>query len=76
MANLSIRHLDDATVWRLRARASREGTSLQETVRRVLHEALVDEEPVGAMIRRIVGEEGIDLELPERELETPADFGR
>lgn len=74
MASLSIRRLDDETVGRLRARASREGISLEETVRRVLRAAVVDEEPVGAMIRRIVGSEGADLELPAREMDTAIDF--
>ena len=74
MANLSVRRLDDDTVGRLRARASREGISLEETVRRVSRAAVVDEEPVGTMIRRIVGAEGVDLELPARALDTPIDF--
>lgn len=54
-------------------RAEREGISLEETVRRVLRSAVVDEEPLGALIRRIVGK-GLDLELPQRELDAPIDF--
>ena len=67
MANLRIRRLDDEVVMRLKIRAQRERASLQETVRRILRTAVVDEEPVGTMIRRIVGNDGYDLELPERE---------
>lgn len=32
------------------------------------------EEPVGAMIRRIVGDDGFDLDLPAREVDDPIDF--
>ena len=35
---------------------------------------LDSEEPVGEMIRRIVGDDGIDLDLPEREVDDPIDF--
>ena len=73
MANLSIRRLDEETVRRLKVRAEREGVSLEETVRRVLRSAVVDEEPLGALIRRIVGK-GLDLELAQRELDAPIDF--
>ena len=73
MPNLSIRRLDDETTRRLKARASREGTSLEETVRSILRTAVVDEEPLGTLIRRIVGR-GFDLELPERQFDTPIDF--
>ena len=73
MANLSIRRLDEDTVRRLKVRAEREGTSLEETVRRILQAAVVDEEPLGTLIRRIVGK-GVDIELPNREFDTPIDF--
>ena len=35
---------------------------------------LDSEEPVGAMIRRIVGDDGFDLDLPAREADDPIDF--
>lgn len=35
---------------------------------------LNSEEPVGAMIRRIVGDDGFDLDLPAREVDDPIDF--
>ena len=74
MANLSIRRLDDEVVMRLKIRAQREKASLEETVRRILRTAVVDEEPVGTMIRRIVGNDVYDLELPEREFDEAFDF--
>ena len=74
MANLSVRRLDGEVVHRLKIRAERESLSLEETVRRILRSAVVDEEPVGTMIRRIVGDEGFDLDLPLREMDDPIDF--
>ena len=74
MASLSIRRLDDEVVRRLKIRAEREAVSLEETVRRILRMAVVDEEPVGAMIRRIVGSDAVDLDLPGREVDDPIDF--
>ena len=74
MANLSIRRLDDEVVMRLKIRAQREKASLEETVRRILRTAVVDEEPVGTTIRRIVENDGYDLELPEREVDEAIDF--
>ena len=35
---------------------------------------LDSEDPVGAMIRRIVGDDGFDLDLPAREVDGPIDF--
>ena len=35
---------------------------------------LDSEEPVGAMIRRIIGDDAFDLDLPEREVDDPIDF--
>ena len=74
MGNLSIRRLEDETLTRLKARAQRESLSLEETVRRILRAAVVDEEPLGTAIRRIVGQDGIDLELPKREVYSPINF--
>ncbi len=56
MASLSIRRLDNEIVRRPKIRARREALSLEETVRRILRGAVVDEESAGAMIRSIVGD--------------------
>ena len=74
MGSLSIRRLEDETLTRLKARAKRDSLSLEETVRRILRAAVVDEEPLGTAIRRIVGQDGIDLELPKREVYSPINF--
>ncbi len=74
MASLSVRRLDSEVVRRLKIRAERESLSLEETVRRILQSAVVDEEPVGAMIRRIVGDDGFDVDLPAREVDDPIGF--
>ena len=74
MANLSVRRLDDETMYRLRMRAARQKLSMEEAVRRILRSAVADEEPVGAMIRRLVADNAHDLELPVREIDEPIDF--
>ena len=74
MASLSIRRLEDETLRRLKARAKRDSLSLEETVRRILRVAVVNDVPLGTTIRRIVGEDAIDLELPQREFDSPIDF--
>ncbi len=74
MASLSIRRLEDDVVERLKARASRDAVSLEESVRRILRAAVADDEPVGVAIRRIVGDAGHDLVLPDREVVRPIDF--
>ena len=74
MASLSVRRLDGEVIRRLKIRARRDGLSVEETVRRILTNAVVDEEPAGAMIRRIVGDDAVDLDLPKREVDDPIDF--
>ena len=43
-------------------------------MRRILADAVVDVEPAGAMIRRIIGDDAIDFDLPAREVDDPIDF--
>ena len=74
MANLSVRRLDDETMYRLRMRAARQNVSMEEAVRRILRMAVADEEPVGTMIRRLVADNARDLELPARAIDEPIDF--
>ena len=74
MANLSVRRLDDETMYRLRMRAARQNLSMEEAVRRILRSAVADEEPVGTMIRRLVADNGCDLEPPVRAVDEPIDF--
>lgn len=74
MASLSVRRVDGEVVRRLKMRAQRDGLSVEETVRRILADAVVDVEPAGAMIRRIIGDDAIDFDLPAREVDDPIDF--
>ena len=74
MAVLSVRGMDGEVIRRLKIRAQREGLSVEETVRRILADAVADVEPAGAMIRRIVGDDATDLDLPAREVDGPIDF--
>ena len=74
MARLSIRRLEEETLWRLKARAKRDSLSLEETVRRILRAAVADDVPLGTTIRRIAGKDAFDIALPQRELQSPIDF--
>ena len=74
MASLSVRRLDGEVIRRLKIRAQRDGLSVEETVRRILAGAVVDVEPAGAMIRRVIGGNAIDFNLPVREVDEPIDF--
>lgn len=70
MASLRIRRLDDEVLRRLEVRARAESVSVEEWARRILSRASVTNsgKPVGAAIREIFGGEGVDLEIPPREM--------
>lgn len=58
----------------LKIRAQGDGLSAEETARRIPADAVVDVEPAGAMIRRIIGDDATDLDLQAREVDDPIDF--
>lgn len=70
MASLRIRRLDDEVLRRLEVQARAESMSVEEWARRILSRASVTDsgKPVGAAIREIFGGEGVDLEIPPREV--------
>ena len=72
MASITIRNLEDEVRNRLRVQAAGNGRSMEEEVRRILRKAVA---PAGksrdltSIIRSHFGpENGVDLELPERDL--------
>ena len=71
MASITIRDLDDQVRRRLRARAARNGRSVEEEARAILREAVAGEpEPMNlaAFIRECFAPHGgVELELPPRE---------
>lgn len=83
MASLTVRGLEDDIKKRLRVRAATKGVSLEEEVRRILREAVANEnsEPttwdqffdaIDAIFDQV---EGIEFDLPPRESDwTPPDF--
>jgi plasmid stability protein len=72
VANLSVRKIDDQVCERLRARAARHGVSMEEEVRRILTAAVAPPERLGSFIVGFFGEEnGVDLEIPPREIVEP-----
>ena len=74
MANLSIRRLDDEVYRWLKVQARIQSTSMAEVVRRLLRDAYLGPRPMGTVIREIMGRNGVDLEIPPREVEEPIAF--
>lgn len=66
MPNLSIRKLEDETLQRLRLRAAQHRVSMEEEARRILRQAVMPPKQVGSLAQAYFGEDGVDLELPER----------
>jgi antitoxin FitA len=65
MGNISVRRLDDATLQRLRQRASGHGISMEEEVRRILQAAMAEPTRLGDLALSSFGDaHGIELELP------------
>lgn len=72
MASITIRKLDESDKKRLRLRAARHGTSMEDEARRILRAALTDQEAsapnlVLAIRRRFEPLGGVELELPPRQ---------
>lgn len=74
MPNLSIRKLEDETLQRLRIRAAEHQVSMEEEARRIIRQAVMPPEKAGSLAQSYFGKEGIELELPEREIYEPVSF--
>ena len=75
MASLSIRKLDHDTYDRLRRRASRHGTSMEEEARQILKQAVSPPEKLGDLFLKIFGPaRSADLSLPTHEPHDPINF--
>lgn len=70
MAVLTIRNVDEAIKTALRVRAAREGVSMEEEARRILCDALSQQQeqmPLGQrLLRRFSATASADFALPER----------
>ena len=76
MPNLSVRRLDQDVYERLRVRAARHGTSMEEEVRRILTVAVAAPERLGTLFLDTFGRDnGVELEASRREPHEPLDFG-
>lgn len=79
MASLTIDHLEDSLLSRLRSRADARGTSIEEEAATILGQALVSESS-GERLVRVFREEfgplgGVELEMPPRQHDwTPPAF--
>lgn len=82
MAQFTVRNLEDAVKNRLKRRAARRGSSLEEEVRQILRNAVKDEEPVvvrlGSRIAARYAESGWGETIAELrgQAARPLDFGR
>lgn len=74
MASLSIRKLEDDTLQRLRIRAARHQVSMEEEVRRILRQSVMPPTRLGSLAASYFGEDGVELELPQREIYEPVGF--
>ena len=74
MPDISVRRIDPEIYEKLRSRARRHGVSMEEEVRRILGSAVRAPERLGDLATTLFGENGIDLNLPQREIHEPVDF--
>jgi plasmid stability protein len=75
MASLSVRRLDEETLELLRVRAARHGVSMEEEVRRIIHQAVVTPDRVGDLAIEFFGEShGATVDLPEHAPHEPVDL--
>lgn len=76
MGSMSIRKLDDETIFRLREKAARDGVSMEEEVRQILKRAVSGPENLGDLAVRLFSPTygGEELQLPEREIHPPLEF--
>ena len=75
MASLSVRRIEDDVYERLRARAVRQGVSMEEEARRILRRAVAAPDRLGDLALQHFGPNGgVELELPVREPHEPLDL--
>jgi len=75
MASLSIRRLDDLVYNQLQTRAMAHGVSMEEEVRGIITQAVFPPKKISEIFREYFGpENGVDLELPVREVNPPLDL--
>ena len=75
MATITVRHLDDEIKELLRISAAKNGHSMEEEVRMILKQALVQKPPrygLGAWMHQHFAEFGdVDLKIPPRDATSP-----
>jgi len=80
MAQFTVRNLEEDVKQRLKKRASRHGTSLEDEVRQILRNAVNDESRakagLGSRISARFADAGLSVDLPELhgQVVRPADF--
>ena len=74
MPGLSVRRIDDETYAQLRRRAKNHGVSMEEEVRRILRAATHAPDRLGNFALELFGNQGANLDIPERERTEPVDL--
>jgi plasmid stability protein len=74
MPSLSIRKLEDETLQRLRVRAAHHQVSMEEEARRILRQAVMPPVQLGSLAQSYFGQDGVELDLPKREVYSPVNF--
>lgn len=75
MPSLSVRKIDEDVYERLKERAKDHGVSMEEEVRGLITRAVSAPERLGSLARKYFsGDKGVELELPDREVQDPIDF--
>lgn len=76
MASISVRRIEDDVYESLRARAARQGISMEEEVRRIIRRAVAAPERLGQLAVECFGKDyGVELERSPREPHEPLDLG-
>ena len=82
MASITVRQLDESVKKRLRLRAAKHGTSMEDEARRILRAAVAEQDAKSpnlaeAIRRRFAPLGGLELELPPRQrMREPPEPGR
>lgn len=74
MPGISVRRIEDEVYRKLRDRANRHGVSMEEEVRRILRSSVSGPERLGDFASHLFGNEGVELDIPDRVVHEPVDL--
>ena len=74
MAGISVRRIDNDTYERLQKLAQKHGVSMEEEVRQILRSATHTPDQLGDLAIDLFGSNGVDIDLPQREVNEPVNL--